>query len=67
MSEKRMTVMLPKNKLLGLKSIDLDFCEDCIYGKQKRVSFAIMRKNLKLEKLELVYTDEWDKALVPSL
>ena len=39
MSEKRMKVMLSKDKEPGLKSVDLDFCEDCVYEKQKRVSF----------------------------
>jgi len=33
MSEKGMNVMLSKDKLSGLKSIDLDFCEDCVYEK----------------------------------
>ena len=32
MSEKGMKMMLSKNKLPGLKSVDLDFCEDFIYG-----------------------------------
>ena len=40
MSEKGMKVMLSKDNLSGLKSIDLDFCEDCVYGKQQRVSFS---------------------------
>ena len=35
MSEKEMKVMLSKDKLSGLKFVELDFCEDCIYGKQK--------------------------------
>jgi len=35
MSEKEMKVMLSKDKLSGLKSIELDFCKDCVYGKQK--------------------------------
>jgi len=59
MSEKRMKVMLSKDKLPRLKSIDLDFCEDCVCKKQQRVSFLKMR--------ELVHTDVWDKASVPSL
>ena len=52
-----MKVMLSKDKLLGLKSIELDFCEDCVYGKQRRVSFSKARKTLKVERLELVHTD----------
>ena len=57
MSEKGMKVMLSKDKLPRLKTDDLDFCEDCIYEKQKRVSFSTMRKTSKAEKLELVHTD----------
>ena len=67
MREKGMKVMLFKDKLLGLKSIDLDFCEDCVYGKQRRVSFSKVRKTPKEEMLELVHTDVWGKALVPYL
>jgi len=67
MSEKGMKVMLSKDKLSSLKSIDLDFCEDCVYGKQQRVSFSKARKIQKAENLELVHTDVWGKASVSSL
>jgi len=66
-SEKGMKVMLSKDKLPGLKSIDLDFCEVCFYEKQWRVIFSKIRKTLKAEKFELVHTDVWGKALVFSL
>ena len=39
MSEKGMKVMQSNGKLPGLESVDIDMCEDCIFGKQKRVSF----------------------------
>jgi len=52
---------------LGLKSIDLDFCEDCVYEKQRRVSFSKARKTPKAERLELVHSDVWGKASVFSL
>ena len=67
MSKKGMKVMLSKDKLPGLKSIELDFYEDCIYGKQRRVSFSKVRKTLKTERLELIHTDVRDKASVFSL
>jgi len=35
MSEKKMKLVLSKDKLPELKSVDLDFYEDCIYRKQK--------------------------------
>ena len=53
--------------LSGLKSIDLNLCEDCVYRKQMRVSFSKARKTLKAERLELVHTDVWGKASIPSL
>jgi len=34
-----MKVMLSKDKLQELKSIDLDFYKDYVYKKQRRVSF----------------------------
>ena len=33
MSEKGMKIIHSRNLLLGLKNVDLDFCENCIYGK----------------------------------
>ena len=30
MIEKRIKVVLSKDKLAGLKSFELDFCEDCV-------------------------------------
>jgi len=50
MSNKGMKVILSKDKLLGLKFVELDFCEDYVYGKQKRVSFSTVRKTSKAEK-----------------
>ena len=55
MSMKGMRVILFKDKLSGLQSVELDFCEDCVYRKQKRVCFSMVRKTLKAEKLELVH------------
>jgi hypothetical protein len=33
MSEKGMQRLQKRNLLLDLKQVDLDFCEDCVYGK----------------------------------
>ena len=44
MSEKRMKILHSRNLLAGLKNVDLDFCENCIYGKQKRVRFLRVGK-----------------------
>ena len=57
MSEKGMQIMAAGERLPGLNKIDLTFCEDCILGKQKKVSFNKTGPAPKLQKLELVYTD----------
>ncbi|KAE8690148.1 hypothetical protein F3Y22_tig00110925pilonHSYRG00035 [Hibiscus syriacus] len=40
MSEKGMKTLLSKGKLSDLKNVDVRLCEDYIFGKQKKVSFA---------------------------
>ena len=56
-----------RNLLSCLKNADLDFCENFIYGKQKRVRFLRVGKEKKSEKLELVHIDVWGLAQVSSL
>eukprot|EP00253_Pinus_taeda_P014388 PITA_14388 len=67
MNEKGMKILHSRNLLPRLKNVDLDFCENCIYGKQKRVKFLRVGKEKKSEKLELVHTDVWGPAQVSSL
>ena len=67
MSEKGMKILHSRNLLSGLKNVDLDFYENFIYGKQKRVRFLRVGKEKKSEKLELVHTDLWGPAQVSSL
>jgi hypothetical protein len=62
MSEKGMQILHKRNLLPDLKQIDLDFCEHCVYGKQKRVRFLRVGKEKKNERLELVHTDVWGPA-----
>lgn len=57
-----MKVLHSKKVLQGLKCVNMDFCESCVYGKQKRVSFVKSGKEKKNEKLELVHTDVWGPA-----
>ena len=60
--------ILHKRKLLPeLKQIDLDFCEHCVYGKQKRVIFLRVGKENKIERLEIVHIDVWGPTQVSSL
>jgi hypothetical protein len=67
MSEKGMQILHKRNLLPDLKQIYLDFCEDCVYGKQKRVRFLRVKKEKKSERLELVHTDVWGPTQVSSL
>ena len=47
MSEKGMQILHSRNLLPGLKHVDLKFCENCVYGKQKRVRFLRVGKEKK--------------------
>ena len=47
-------------------SLDFDFCEHCVYGKQNRVSFSSGAKRVN-KILDLVHSDVFGSALVPSL
>ena len=70
-----MKVLHSKKVLPGLKCVNMDLYEICMYGKQKRVSFVKTGKEKKKEtgkenkkeKLELVHTDVWGLAQVSSL
>jgi hypothetical protein len=67
MSEKGMQILHKRNWLPDLKQIDLDFCEHCVYGKQKRVRFLRVGKEKKSERLELVHTYVWGLVQLSSL
>ncbi|KAE8705427.1 Endomembrane protein 70 protein family isoform 1 [Hibiscus syriacus] len=67
MSEKGMKTLLSKGKLTDLKNVDVGLCEDCIFSKQKKVSFAKIGKTPKAEKLELVHTNVCRLSPIPSL
>ena len=67
MSEKCMKLIHSKKTFPGLKCVNMDFYESCVYGKQKRVSFVKTGKENKSEKLELVHTYVWELAQVSSL
>ena len=44
MSEKGMQILQSRKLLPGLKQVDLEFCEHCIYQKHKRVIFLRVEK-----------------------
>ena len=66
MSEKGMQI-LHSSKLLPDMEVILDLCENCVYGKQKRVRFLRVGKQNKSEKLELVHTYVWGANRVQYL
>jgi hypothetical protein len=49
MSEKGMQILHKINLFPDLKQIDLDFCEHCVYGKQKRVIFLRVEKKRRVK------------------
>jgi hypothetical protein len=67
MSENGMKILHKRNLFLDLKQNVLDFCEHCVYGKQKRVKFLRVGKEKKNERLDLVYIYVWGPAQVSSL
>jgi hypothetical protein len=64
MSEKQMKILHKINLFPYLKQFDLDFCEHCVYGKQKRVRFLRVGKEKKSERLDLVHTYVWGPTQV---
>ena len=67
MSENGMHILHSRKLLQDLKQVSLEFCENCIYGKHKRVRFLRVGKQKKIETLELVHTDVWGPSQVQSL
>ncbi|GAV82844.1 LOW QUALITY PROTEIN: gag_pre-integrs domain-containing protein, partial [Cephalotus follicularis] len=55
---------LSKRGLLGVTTKKLDFCEHCIYGKYKRVSFSTTIHKTK-GILDYIYSDLWSPSSVP--
>ena len=66
MNEKGMQILPSRKPLPDLKQVSLEFCENCVYGKQKRVRFLRVGKQRKSEKLELVHTNVWGPTQVQS-
>ena len=64
MSEKGMQILQSRKLLPNLKHVSLEFYENYVYGKQKRVRFLRVGKEKKSEKLELVHTYVWGPAQV---
>ena len=50
-----------------MKQVSLQFCENCVCGKQKRVRFIRVGKHTKSEKLDRVHTYVWGPNQVQYL
>lgn len=61
-----MKVLATKGLLPYMKSVETYFLEDCVLGKQRRVSFSTAGRERKEKRLELVHTDVWGLAPVQS-
>ena len=48
MSENGMPILHSRKLLLDLKQVSLEFCENCVYGKQKRVIFLKVGKQRRV-------------------
>jgi len=64
MSRKNMEILVKRGLLDGKKVSVLDTCEDCIYGKAKRIGFNSAHHGTT-KKLEYVHSDLWGAPLVP--
>ena len=66
--EKGLQALQGKGMVEGMTdcTLDFDFCEHCIYGKQNRVRFAFGATRAK-GILELIHSDVFGPILVPSL
>ena len=56
MSEKGMKILASKGSIHDLKKVTTDFCEPCVMGKQKKVSFLKLGHPPKAGKLELIHS-----------
>ena len=66
--EKGLRILQGNGMVEGMSnfSLDFDFCEHCVYGKQNRVNFPSIAKRVK-GILELVHIDVFGPMSVPSL
>ncbi|KAL9285748.1 putative RNA-directed DNA polymerase [Arabidopsis thaliana] len=64
MSQKNMSLLVKKRFLDKKKVSMLDMCEDCIYGRAKKIGFNLAHHDTK-EKLEYVHSDLWGAPTIP--
>ncbi|GJU49800.1 putative RNA-directed DNA polymerase [Tanacetum coccineum] len=67
MSEKGMKILAFKGRIQDLQNAVVGFCEPCVLGKQKKVSFVKSGNKRKPQRLELVHTYVYDLKSVTSI
>ncbi|GKE14534.1 putative RNA-directed DNA polymerase, partial [Tanacetum coccineum] len=67
MSEKGMKILALKGRIPDLQKVVVGFCEPCVFGKQKKISFIKSGNTRKLQRLELVHTDVYGPTSVASI
>ncbi|GKA58056.1 putative RNA-directed DNA polymerase [Tanacetum coccineum] len=67
MSEKGMKILASKGRIPDLQKAVVGFCEPCVFGKQKKVSFVKSGNTRKLQRLELVHTDVYGPTSAASI
>eukprot|EP00253_Pinus_taeda_P021000 PITA_21000 len=65
MSEKGLQILMKHKSLPGLKSLNLDFCKHCVYGKQCKQKFKVGKHNSK-DVLDYIHSDLWGPSPVMS-
>jgi len=65
MSEQGMTILSKRGLLCGQCTSSLEFCEHCVFGKQKRLSFSMAIHRTK-ETLDYIHSDLWGPSRVSS-
>ena len=65
MSERGMTILSKEGLLCGKNTSKLYFCEDCVFGKQKRLSFSTAVHNTK-GTVDYIHSDLWGPSRLPS-
>ena len=64
MSQKNMTILVKKGFLDRKKVSEFELCEDCVYGKARRISFVLATHGTE-NKLDYVHSDLWGAPTVP--
>ena len=66
MGEKGLTLLSKRGLLCGQSTGKMEFCEHCVFGKQKRVSFQTPAVHKTKGTLDYIHSDLWGPSRIPS-